>query len=202
MPCPHEVFPAPPKKLSFLIAPKGDEIRPFSNWLKLSPFQWAKILKKPTTDAAARNDYFADRRLRDCEIRTTIVPGHRRCKLSRAPWHSYQATYDFVICEKSLCEWIRQPANTWSNLASVDDWTFLLHRSRKEHSETDGYLGVSIAIMGICSFLCHATTTVLFGLLDVTSIFIFLSILSTLVLFRSGIIKGKWFFSVPWGYFL
>ena len=109
------------------------------------------------------------------------------------PWTIYHGNYpyEFPICERSLCEWIRQPANTWSNLGMVIIGLYLIFRGLRDRTESDIYLGSSIFIMGVCSFICHASGTPLFVALDVTAIFIFLSLLSALLLLRGGMIAPK-----------
>jgi hypothetical protein len=109
------------------------------------------------------------------------------------PWTIYQGhyPYKFPICERSLCELIRQPANTWSNLGMVVIGLYLIFRGLRDKSESDFYLGSSIFIMGVCSFICHATEIPLFVALDVTAIFLFISLLSSLLLLRGGWIAQR-----------
>ncbi len=109
------------------------------------------------------------------------------------PWTIYHGNYpyEFPICEQNLCEWIRQPANTWSNLGMVTIGLYLIFRGLRNKSESDIPLGASIFIMGVCSFICHATGTPLFVALDVTAIFLFLSLLSVLLLVRDRSITPR-----------
>jgi hypothetical protein len=120
------------------------------------------------------------------------------------PWVSYHGAYpyDFPICEQSLCSWIRQPANTWSNLVMLFVGVYLVRRGKGDQSDTDFYLGASIFIMGICSFICHATAIPLFVFLDVTSIFLFLSLLSVLMLVRGNAVRSNYGLISTLGFFL
>lgn len=86
------------------------------------------------------------------------------------PWSNWQpATLQW--CERSLCEWIREPANTWSNLAYVFVGILLFYHSRKQHAPHLGLLGFFSALIGLMSGFYHASGTFVGEVLDFSSMF-------------------------------
>ncbi len=112
------------------------------------------------------------------------------------PWVKFHGTkpYDFVICEENLCAWIRQPANTWSNLAIVWIGLYLIRRGRTDSSESDALLGMTAVLVGICSAVCHASGIPLLSFLDVTSIFLFMNFLIAMLLVKAKILPPQFGF--------
>jgi len=77
------------------------------------------------------------------------------------PWDSFtRAPAEF--CEASLCGWIRQPANTWSNLGFLIAGGLILFRARREDARHLRGLGYIAIATGIGSAFFHASET-LFG---------------------------------------
>lgn len=109
-------------------------------------------------------------------------------QIDSCPWGSSAINYKFVICEEALCAWIRQPANTWSNLGMLLIGLFLFFRGIRGKLDSDTHFGVCIIFMGLASFGAHASGSFLFGFLDVTSIFIYLGLLATISLLREKVI--------------
>lgn len=108
---------------------------------------------------------------------------------TNCPWsiyHNGHYPYDFPICEDNLCAWIRQPANSWSNLVTILIGLYLLFRGLRANSDSDMTLGFSAVIVGVCSFICHSTGIPLFAMLDVTAIFFFIVLLMMLQFLRTN----------------
>lgn len=78
--------------------------------------------------------------------------------MNDCPWHAFpQSPAGF--CEASLCAWIRQPANTWSNLGFLIVGFWILRIARKEgnrHLRGVGYISI---VTGLGSAVFHATET-------------------------------------------
>lgn len=104
----------------------------------------------------------------------------------KCPWDAYPRD-PFPTCEKSVCSWIQEPANTWSNLVFLGVALYLLGRHFKLWSKgapsihpLDFAIALCTLFIGACSFGAHATLTEFFGFLDFASIFSIFSLLTAL----------------------
>jgi len=75
-------------------------------------------------------------------------------------------------CEERLCAWINEPANAWSNLAFVIVALMIswLARGRPAASDTLRRFAPTVALVGVCSFVFHASNTYVTQLLDYVAI--------------------------------
>jgi hypothetical protein len=98
-----------------------------------------------------------------------------------------------TFCESNLCSHISQPANTWSNLAFVFVGILLWFLSRRSTSTILKLLAPLAIIMGLTSFLYHASYTFFGQLLDLGSMFLFSSYLLVFNIRRlcGHILSGK-----------
>ena len=86
------------------------------------------------------------------------------------PWSDFaRATIQF--CERELCGWITQPANTWSNIGYIIVGVYI-YRLAKRTEPALGLIGVSSIIVGIGSGLFHASGTFMFEFLDLLGMFL------------------------------
>ena len=81
------------------------------------------------------------------------------------------------FCEKNLCSYISQPANTWSNIAFVFVGIFLWLLIRRSTNVLLKLLAPLAIIMGLASFFYHASYTFFGQMLDLGSMFLFSSYL-------------------------
>lgn len=86
------------------------------------------------------------------------------------PWMNHPRG-NFPLCEEALCEWIRQPANTYSNLAFFMVSFFLIYLFIKNRSSYGLGFGLCTLIIGTASSLAHAAGTKFFGFFDFVAIF-------------------------------
>lgn len=87
------------------------------------------------------------------------------------PWGAYApATTQF--CERRLCAWIAEPANTWSNLAyfCIGFWILWLNRHRRR--SVLSAVGVTALLVGFGSFAFHATGTFVGEVLDFSAMYL------------------------------
>lgn len=90
----------------------------------------------------------------------------------RCPWDGLDpATMHF--CERELCAWIEQPANTWSNLAYLAAGLYVLakHRGAPE-LQAIGVIAISVFVG---SSFFHASSTFAGELVDLGAMFLFSS---------------------------
>jgi hypothetical protein len=87
------------------------------------------------------------------------------------PWAGW-APPNLDWCEAELCAWIRNPANTWSNLAyilaAIPMWRAGGSRSR--------VLGWAALFVGVSSFVYHASATYVFQIGDFLGMFTFVGL--------------------------
>ena len=85
--------------------------------------------------------------------------------LPSCPWSGLLQSPS-TFCEASLCAWIRQPANTWSNLGFVIVGILILNRSKSGTASHFSGLGWVAIVTGIGSAFYHASESRLGGIAD------------------------------------
>lgn len=86
------------------------------------------------------------------------------------PWSSLKpATLQW--CERALCEWIREPANTWSNLAYIFIGVLIFYQSKKNKAPHLGLLGIFSTLIGLMSGFYHASGSFVGEVLDFSTMF-------------------------------
>lgn len=111
--------------------------------------------------------------------------------MSGNPWSEYtQATMRFN--ENLVDGLVRQPSNAWTNCSYLIVGAVLLYVMWKRRERTVLLLFPVISLLvGITSFLYHASNTFFFQVFDLASMYLFSSLLITLNLNRSGWIGAK-----------
>ncbi|WP_437905280.1 ceramidase domain-containing protein [Sorangium sp. So ce327] len=92
-------------------------------------------------------------------------------------------------CEERMCAWINEPANAWSNLAYlvVACWIWLLQRSHGTAGKSAlRWFAPTLAIVGMCSFVYHASNVYVTQILDFLGMYLFCLLLLLLNLLRLG----------------
>lgn len=89
---------------------------------------------------------------------------------SVCPWMQYPRG-NFPLCEEALCAWIRQPANTYSNIGFFIIAFYLIYLYLKNESKNGLGFGVCAILIGVASALAHSAGTKLFGFFDFAAIF-------------------------------
>jgi hypothetical protein len=87
------------------------------------------------------------------------------------PWSDW-APATMKFCEQSVCGWITQPANTWSNLAFLVVGAAIVLRASARRETLMALLGWSTVILGVGSFLFHMSGTSAFEIFDVSGMFL------------------------------
>lgn len=80
------------------------------------------------------------------------------------PWYGaaeYFGAPNIKWCEKTVCHWISEPANTWSNLAYLLAAGVILYLAGRRDAGPNAFwlrsLCAAITVMGVFSFTYHAT---------------------------------------------
>jgi hypothetical protein len=97
------------------------------------------------------------------------------------PWHAWASFFgapNIKWCEQTLCSWISEPANAWSNLGYLFVALILLRIARLHLSETGSAsasirsLAGAVLFMGVMSFFYHASNIFLTQWLDFIGMFL------------------------------
>ena len=116
-------------------------------------------------------------------------------------------------CERELCAWVTNPANTWSNLAYFAFAMSMVLLSSRHGARELRLFGPASFVSGAFSLIYHASYTFLFQFFDFVGMFVFLFVPITLNAIRLGQISSErqvWFYIisvvamsglVPLGYF-
>lgn len=115
------------------------------------------------------------------------------------PWHSItesQGAPNIKWCEETLCQWISEPANTWSNLGYLIvalSITYISFKNR--HSFNLKQFGPIIFFMGAMSFFYHQSNFYGSQILDFIGMFFFVGWAMGMNLIRLGKLKPQ--FLIP-----
>jgi hypothetical protein len=103
-----------------------------------------------------------------------------------------------VFCEENLCGLISQPANAISSLAFCLTAFYLLYRVKIKLSEPRGIIVIAAFLLGITSFLYHATYTFFFQVFDVSSMFMLSCLLVVLNFYRLNFFHKSKIIPIYW----
>lgn len=100
-------------------------------------------------------------------------------------------------CEETLCLWISEPANTWSNLGYMIIAVFIMYYGFKnKHNFQMKQFGPIIFFMGAMSYFYHMSNFYISQILDFVGMFFFVGWVISMNLVRIGIMNKKniiWF---------
>ncbi len=96
---------------------------------------------------------------------------------STCPWYEITektGAPNIKWCEETLCQWISEPANTWSNLGFIIIGLFILYISIKnKHNFQLKQFGPIVFFMGAMSFFYHLSNFYLSQILDFVGMYFF-----------------------------
>lgn len=110
--------------------------------------------------------------------------------LPQCPWSSFLPP-TIKYCEDNLCSYITQPSNTWSNLAFIFVGIYLIILNQKDKLKHLRYVGIIAILTGIASFLYHASFTFLFQFFDLSSMYLFSTMILSINLRRANFIAAN-----------
>lgn len=94
------------------------------------------------------------------------------------PWSEFRPTH-VAFCEERLCAWIREPANTWSNLAYLVVGVGLVAHALRMRRFSLVSVGVTAVLVAAGSAVFHASATFFGEVLDVFAMMLFALVLLT-----------------------
>lgn len=95
--------------------------------------------------------------------------------MQNCPWYDAAASYgapNLKWCEETLCQWISEPANTWSNGLYLMIALYLFSKWRNHAFSPLKYSPLAIGLMGLFSLIYHLSNFYLTQLLDFIGMFI------------------------------
>lgn len=96
-----------------------------------------------------------------------MCPWYELAELTGAP--------NIKWCEETLCQWVSEPANTWSNLGYlIVALLIIFHSHKTKQGSACRQFGFTIFAMGVLSFTYHLSNFYLTQLLDFLGMFLFL----------------------------
>jgi hypothetical protein len=110
--------------------------------------------------------------------------------MSSCPWLNFTPD-NLYFCEAQICEWVRQPANTWSSLYIVLVGVLIIYLTLVKKQ---GYLklfGWIMVFLGMGTFFYHATTALWAGIFDIAGMFFLIFYLLATILWETFRIKKK-----------
>ena len=100
-------------------------------------------------------------------------------------------------CEETLCQWVSEPANTWSNLGYIIVGVFIIYLANKhKHNSNLKQFGPIVIFMGAMSLFYHQSNFYGSQILDFVGMFFFVGWAIGQNLIRLGKLKFaqlKWF---------
>lgn len=94
-------------------------------------------------------------------------------------------------CEETLCSWISEPANTWSNVAFLVAAAALWWLTRKDVSRTARFWAPATFWVGITSLVYHASVAFLTQVFDFFGMYFFFGLILLLNLVRLGALSKE-----------
>jgi vacuolar-type H+-ATPase subunit I/STV1 len=94
-------------------------------------------------------------------------------------------------CEATLCSWVNEPANAWSNLVYLAVGLWCAWRWHSTGSRAMGRFAWTTSLVGVLSFVFHATNNFATQLLDFIGMYVLAFLLVALNLRRMGWLRPE-----------
>jgi hypothetical protein len=110
------------------------------------------------------------------------------------PW--YDATEKFGApnikwCEETLCQWVSEPANTWSNLVFIVLAIIMWRQAKNHPNKAYQWFPIAMFVMGGFSFIYHMSNFYLTQILDFIGMYVFVFWIAIYNMVRLGWIKSS-----------
>lgn len=110
------------------------------------------------------------------------------------PWYPYSELFgapNVKWCEETLCHWVSEPANTWSNIGYLLVAFYILWSASKTKQKELMWLAPAMFLMGLFSLVYHMSNNYLTQVFDFIGMFLFVFWLFILNLRRLDWVKAK-----------
>ena len=114
-------------------------------------------------------------------------------------WHEFTdkvGTPNVKWCEPTVCSVISEPANTWSNLAYLLVAGWITWTARTAKSQPMRVFGPMALLMGLFSFIYHASNNYVTQVFDFIGMFLYVYLLMVINLRRLGWLSRRHIWSV------
>lgn len=101
-------------------------------------------------------------------------------------------------CEESMCSWVMEPANTWSNLAFIAVAALLYVISRNEQQRTLRFFATVAFWVGMTSLVYHASLTFVTQVFDFFGMYFFFVLIILLNAIRLRLLDARHLFRALW----
>lgn len=101
-------------------------------------------------------------------------------------------------CEETLCAWVAEPANTWSNVAFLIAAAALWWVNRSDPSRTVRFWAPATFWVGMTSLVYHASVAFVTQVFDFWGMYFFFGLVLILNLVRMGTLSKQRLFPVLW----
>lgn len=94
------------------------------------------------------------------------------------PWYEINQAWgvpNIKWCEETLCSWISEPANTWSNLGYIAVAFFIFWSTSREKNSSMNLFGIAIFLMGLFSLVYHAANNFVLQVFDFVGMYLYTS---------------------------
>ncbi|MEX0799434.1 MAG: ceramidase domain-containing protein [Bacteriovoracaceae bacterium] len=118
-----------------------------------------------------------------------VNPHNHQC-----PWHPYAELFgspNIKWCEETLCHWISEPANTYSNALYLIAAVYIFWRANRSRQPELLWFAPAMFFMGLFSFIYHMSNNYLTQIFDFVGMFLFVYWMLTLNASRIGWIGKK-----------
>jgi len=110
------------------------------------------------------------------------------------PWWDMQLAWgkpNVDWCEATLCSWVNEPANAWSNLAYVAVALWCVWQWRATGNRSLARFAATTLFVGVASFAFHATNNFATQLLDFVGMYVLIFLLLAENLYRVGWLRKE-----------
>jgi hypothetical protein len=103
-------------------------------------------------------------------------------------------------CEETLCAWVAEPANTWSNVAFLVAAAVMWRLTWKDASRTVRFWASATFWVGATSLVYHASVTFVTQVLDFWGMYFFFGLVLMLNVVRLGWLRPERLFVALWAF--
>ncbi|MCB1177769.1 MAG: ceramidase domain-containing protein [Leptospiraceae bacterium] len=111
------------------------------------------------------------------------------------PWGGFRPP-TIKFCEENLCSYVSQPANSFSNIGFIVVGLYILYQNRLDKNSRLNMFGYASILLGVSSFLYHASFSFLMEFFDLSSMYLLTGLMISLNINRIIPISKIFMYSV------